>query len=111
MKIITDGCCPHSVDHSPGVSSSPTSLCFPSPSHFDLSACDSVIYNKKCIFDLYPVADTELLKPLEFPVRRKDKGVFCYVNKVTLGKHLRMGLVAWGTNLVSRGLEFSVPLP
>lgn len=32
-------------------------------------SCDSVIYNKKCIFGLCSVAGTELLLSLEFPKR------------------------------------------
>lgn len=35
--------------------------------------------------------------------------VFCYVSKVTFGKHRRVGLVANGTSPVIRGLELSVP--
>lgn len=33
----------------------------------------------------------------------------CCVNEVTLGWHLRMGLVAGGINPVIRGLELSAP--
>lgn len=39
------------------------------------------------------------------------KGVFFYVNEMTFGKHLRMGLVASGTNHVIRGLRHSVLAP
>lgn len=38
-----------------------------------------------------------------------DKGVSCYVNEVTYGSDLRMGLVATGANQVIEGLEQSVP--
>lgn len=38
-----------------------------------------------------------------------DKGVSCYVNEVTFGSDLRMGLVATGANQVIEGLEQSVP--
>lgn len=37
------------------------------------------------------------------------KAVFCHVNEPSFGKLLRMGLVARGTNLVTGGLELSVP--
>ena len=29
-------------------------------------------------------------KILDIPCSERDKGVFCYVNRVTFGKHLRM---------------------
>ena len=50
-----------------------------------------------------PVSGTEHLKPSEFPKR----GVFHYVNEVTLGKYLRVGATR-GTNPVIRELEASV---
>ena len=37
-----------------------------------------------------------------------DKCVYCYVNGVTLGKHLKMGLVASGAHHVIRASEHSV---
>lgn len=40
---------------------------------------------------LDPVPGTELLKPLNFPKRWSYKGVFCHVNEVIFGEHLRMG--------------------
>ena len=44
-----------------------------------------------------PISYTKFLKPLEFPLMKSNKGVFCYVNKVTLGKHLKMGASCqWG---------------
>lgn len=43
---------------------------------------------------------------------KSNKSVFCYVNEVTFRKYLWLGgLVAWGPNLVSRGLELSGPTP
>ena len=56
-----------------------------------------------------PVPGTELLKPLNFLSVKSNKGVFCYVNEVTLGKHLRMGLVVRGTKLMIGGLKLSHP--
>lgn len=41
----------------------------------------------------------------------RGKVVFCYVNEVTFGPHLRMGAGCRGANLVIRGLELSVPPP
>lgn len=41
----------------------------------------------------------------------REKGVSCYVNEVTLGKHLKMGLMVKRTNHIIRGLELSVPSP
>lgn len=38
-----------------------------------------------------------------FPGGERNKGVLCYVNEMTLGPHLRLGLVA----RVGRGLELS----
>lgn len=37
-----------------------------------------------------PISGTELLKPLEFPKWDSDKGIFCYVDEVAYGPHLRM---------------------
>ena len=44
---------------------------------------------KEYKFDLHPCF-TEL-KSLESPKSLSNRGVFCYVNEVTLGKNLRMG--------------------
>ena len=44
-------------------------------------------YNKKYTFGLCPICGTEFLKSFEI----SDTGVFCYVNEVILGTHLRMG--------------------
>ena len=35
--------------------------------------CNTVIYNKKYMFDVQPVPGTELLQPLEFPGMRVTK--------------------------------------
>lgn len=57
----------------------------------DFYGFDTVIYTKKYIFGFHP-----------------SKGICCYINDLTFGKHLRMGrLVAWRTNHMMRGLEFS----
>ena len=37
--------------------------------------------------------------------------MFCYINEVTFGPHLRLGTVAKRTNQVIGGLELSTPLP
>ena len=47
-----------------------------------------IIRNMKLIID--PISSTELLKSLEFPKWDRDKGIFCYVNEVAFGPHLRM---------------------
>lgn len=55
-----------------------------------------------------PVSSPELLKPkVSFLSDESDKGVFCYVNKVTKPGEL----VAWGPNHVGRRLEPSLPSP
>ena len=57
----------------------------------DFYYCDTMIYTKKCIFGFHP-----------------SKGICCYINYLTFGRHLRMRrLVDWGTNHMVRGLEFS----
>lgn len=51
-----------------------------------------VICSKKYTFGhhlLFWVPVTEFLKALEFPVMRRIKDVFCYINEVTVGKHHR----------------------
>lgn len=48
---------------------------------------------------------TQLLKPLEFPQCDSDKSVFVMLT-LTFGRHLRVGLVAEGTN---QRAELSVP--
>ena len=53
-----------------------------------------------------------LLKPLEFPkCVESDKGVFCYVNKMTFGKQLRMPAGFQVILGLIRRLELSVPAP
>ena len=42
---------------------------------------------------------------------RMIKSVFCCVDEVTFGKHLKVGLVARRPNQVIRGLELLVPNP
>ena len=53
--------------------------------------CDIVICNTRYIFGLCPLLRHRVHKPLEFPKWWEHKSVFCYVNEVTLGLHLRMG--------------------
>ena len=71
------------------------------------------------IYGLLPFSGTELLKPLESPkwwvievsfVNKPLSTTWVYVNKVTFGKPLSLGLVARETNLVIRGLVVS-PCP
>lgn len=58
------------------------------------------------------VPGSQLLKHWEFPtIIMVDKGVFCYVNGVTVGPHPGAGLVARRTYYVIRGLELLVPAP
>ena len=52
--------------------------------------CDNVIYNE-CIFGLLPCSWCRYPKTLEISTDESNKGVFCYVNKVTTGKYLWMG--------------------
>ena len=57
-----------------------------------LGNCDIAIYSKKYIYlILVPVSATEFLKPLNFLGAESHRGVFCYVNEVMFGNHLRMG--------------------
>lgn len=49
--------------------------------------------------------------PENFLSVESDRGTFCYVNEVTFGGHLKMGMVINGAKQVIRGLEISVPLP
>ena len=58
-----------------------------------------------------PVSATEFLKPLGFPKWWDDNGVFCYVNKVIFGKHLRMGAGSQWSQPWDQRLELSVPPP
>ena len=39
-----------------------------------------------CVFGLYPTPGPELLKPWNFLIDDNNKGVFCCVNNMTLGK-------------------------
>lgn len=50
---------------------------------------DFVIHDEKHLFGLPPVSRTELPKPLNVLASGRNEGVICYVNGVTLGKHLR----------------------
>ena len=72
--------------------------------------CDVVIYNMKDIFGVHLISGTELLTLLDFLSDKSNEEVF-YVNKVTFGKHLGMGLAARNTSHVIRGLELSVSPP
>ena len=59
------------------------------------------------------VPGTEILKPLGFLLWWSGKTIFCYVNKVILGKSISNGgggLVARATCPMPGGLELSVPL-
>lgn len=60
---------------------------------------------------IVPLPGKELLKALEFSKYGEHRDVFCYVNEVTFGGHLKMGMVINGAKQVIRGLEISVPLP
>ena len=52
---------------------------------------DIVIYNKKYIFALHPLFPAQSSKnPWNFPSEERDKVVFCCVNEVAFGKHLRV---------------------
>lgn len=64
------------------------------------SRCDTVIYNKTPVWSSSPPC-TELLEHLEFPNER-DKGVLCYINEVSFGKHLRGGR-GWRWSSISKG--------
>ena len=64
----------------------------------------------KHIFGLCPISGTELLKHLEFSVMRAIIGVFCYVNEVAFGNHLRMRAGCQESQPLIRGLEFSTSL-
>ena len=71
-----------------------------------------MIYDKKYTYPVFvPISATELLKPSECPVMRVIKNIFCYVNEVFWGPHLRMGLVAKETKHVIRGLALSFQTP
>ena len=54
------------------------------------SSCDIVIYSKKCVFIFIPSSGTGLLK-LGISCDDHHKSVFCYINIMNLGPHLRMG--------------------
>lgn len=66
-----------------------------------MADCDTVVYNKKYISCLPPKTHPNLLK------EESKEGVFCHVNWVTSGPHLKRRLVVMGTNHVIRGLELS----
>lgn len=75
-----------------------------------MSHCDIITY-KKYIFghlDDHNSWLTQLLNSWNFLNVESRKYVFCYVNEMTFGKHLRMGFVANETNYVIRRLELSV---
>lgn len=57
-----------------------------------------------------PVSDTEVLKPLEFPVIRMIK-VFCYANEQFWKAPEGQGLLASGTNHMIGGLVSPTPPP
>ena len=76
-----------------------------------MTPCGIVISSKKYILVFVLLAGTELLNPWGFLNVESLLTVFRYVHEVTLGEHLRMGLVASGANHVTTGWEFLVPLP
>lgn len=53
--------------------------------------CDIVIYSKKHVWSSFTVPSTELLNPWDFLGIESHNSVFCYVNEITFGKHLRIG--------------------
>lgn len=55
--------------------------------------CDTVTYNKKNTYLVFLSFLGRALKPLESPNVESCKGVFCYANEVTFGKHLSIGAV------------------
>ena len=59
-----------------------------------------MIYNKKYIYLVS--LPTELLKPLESPVMRGIKSVFCYIYQVVLEKQVRTEAACGETNLVTQ---------
>ena len=63
------------------------------------------------MFGLLVIRGIGLQNTWSFLSKEQDKGNFCYVNEVTFGKSLRMGLVARRTNQEIRGMEISVPSP
>ena len=63
------------------------------------------------MFGLSVIPGIGLQNTCRFLSEERDKGDFCYVNEVTFGKSLRMGLVARRTNQKIRGMEISVPSP
>lgn len=50
-----------------------------------------MIYNMKDIISVHPISGIEFLILLDFLSVESNKGVFCYVNKVTFGKYLGGG--------------------
>lgn len=79
-----------------------------------MAKCDPVIYNKKCIFGLYPCFLNKD-KPLEFPKWWKwfKKNVFCYMwMRWLLEKAPRdRGWLPGGTSQWLEGWNFSIPPP
>ena len=63
------------------------------------------------MFGLSVIRGVGLQNTWSFLSKERDKGDFCYVNEVTFGKSLGMGLVARRTNQEIRGMEISVPSP
>ena len=68
----------------------------------------STVRNTYLVFIL--ASGTKLLKPLEFP-EMNLKGIFYYVNEVTLEMPLGLLRRELVTNHVIRELEFSIPPP
>lgn len=65
----------------------------------------------KDIISVHPISGIEFLTLLDFLSVESNKGVFCYVNKVTFRKHLGGGwLSGEPTNWIT-GLELSVSPP
>lgn len=47
--------------------------------------------NKSFLLSWCSVSGTEFLNPWNFLIDEIDKYIFCYINEVTLGEHLKMG--------------------
>lgn len=54
--------------------------------------CVIVMYSNKYVFDIHP-AFSQIQNPCNFLNDESLEGVFCYVHKMTFGKHFTMGLV------------------
>lgn len=66
------------------------------PGTFCETFCDIVICNKKSVFGLCPPFWYMAPQILGISCNESSKGVFCYVNETTFGKHLSLGASCQG---------------